>query len=284
MATTATTTATPPPGELAGDRRAVRRVRGLPGGRAVVGALLVAASAVGVFGAYLGAMAEPDVRYLVARATVDPGTRLDAAALRTLFEPRPLHLDDDLAARAVRLEDAESLLGRLVIAPMAPGDLLSRRAVVADGGIAAATTLSFAVDASAAVAGALHAGERVDVLATYGSGDGAYTAYVVRGVPLVAIAGDGGGGGLAGGVGRGSLTLTVAVSEPERVQALAHAVATADLVVTRSSRFDQEAHATPPPYRPAPDAPGPVPDVGGVAAADPDASPGPDTTAAEGEG
>jgi hypothetical protein len=165
--------------------------RTLPGGRAVVGALLVAAAAVGVFAAYLNATAEPSTRYLVARATVEPGTRITGIpTIAELFEARAIDLDPDLAARAVRLEDAESIVGRLVLAPLAPGELLSRSALVADGGVADANKISFAIDRSDALAGDLRVGERIDVLATYGSGDNAYTAYVVRGVPLVARSGD----------------------------------------------------------------------------------------------
>jgi hypothetical protein len=256
-------TSSAPDRELgAGDGRTVRRARTLPGGRAVVGALLVAASAVGVFAAYLSATSEPSTSYLVARSAVEPGTRLDSiATLADLFEPRAIDLDVDLARRAVRLEDAESLLGRLVLAPLAPGDLLPRTALVADGGVADAHKLSFAIDRSAALAGALEVGERLDVLATYGSGAGAYTAYVVRGVPLVARDGEVGGGGALGG--GGPLTLTVAVTSPEDVQALAHAVATAEIVVVRSTVAEGDRSRAPGPYSASPDRPGPAPDPSG---------------------
>jgi Flp pilus assembly protein CpaB len=257
------TTATDPRptvGDDAGDGRSVRRARTLPGGRAVVGALLVTAAAVSVFAAYLNATAEPDTSYLVASTTIDPGTRLtDITAVAERFEARPLDLDPDLAARAVALDDAGSLVGRLVVAPLEPGELLSRSAIVADGGVADAQTLSFPIDRASALAGALRPGERIDVLATYGSGDGAYTVYVVRGAPLVARGDEAGGSGLAGG-GGGPLVLTVAVSSPEDVQALAHAVATADLVVTRSTVGPDDEDPAPGAYTPDRDRPGPAPD------------------------
>jgi hypothetical protein len=255
------------------DGRSVRRARTLPGGRAVVGALLVAAAAVGVFAAYLNATAEPSTRYLVARATVEPGTRITGIpTIAELFEARAIDLDPDLAAQAVRLEDAESIVGRLVLAPLAPGELLSRSALVADGGVADANKISFAIDRADALAGDLRVGERIDVLATYGSGDNAYTAYVVRGVPLVARSGDPGSGGLGGGGSSGGpLTLTVAITAPEDVQALAHAVATADIVVTRSTVLEGDRGAAPPPYTASPDAPGPSPDPAGDPVGEPDA-------------
>jgi hypothetical protein len=287
------TTSAPAPEGGETDRRAVRRARSLPGGRAVVGALLVAAAAVGVFAAYLNATAEPATRYLVARATVEPGTRLTTIdVVSELFESRPIDLDADLARRAVRLEDAGSLVGRLVLAPLEPGELLARSGLVADGGVADAHKLSFAIDRSDALAGDLRVGERLDVLATYGSGDDAYTTYVVRGVPLVALAGDPGGSGGLGGGGGGPLTLTVAVTAPEDVQALAHAVATADVVVTRSTVSEGDRSRAPGPYTASRDRPGPAPDPSGdpvgaggssppVAGEDTDTDPGADTQDAD---
>jgi hypothetical protein len=259
-----TMTTTAPDRELvAGDGRAVRRTRTLPGGRAVVGGLLVAASAVGVFAAFLHATSEPSTSYLVARSTVEPGTRLDSiATLAELFEARAIDLDGDLARRAIRLDDADSLLGRLVLPPLEPGELLPRSALVADGGVAYAHKLSFAIDRSAALAGDLEVGERLDVLATYGSGADAYTAYVVRGVPLVARSGEVIGSGALGG-GGGPLTLTVAVTSPEDVQALAHAVATAEIVVVRSTVAEGDRSRAPGPYSASPDRSGPVPDPAG---------------------
>jgi hypothetical protein len=256
--------------------RAVRRARTLPGGRAVVGGLLVAAAAVGVFAAYLDAVAEPTTRYLVARADLEPGTRFESMdTVAASFESRAVDLAPDLAARAVRLEDAELLLGRLLLAPLQPGQLLAPGDLVADGGVADAHKLSFAVEPSAALAGDLRVGERLDVLATYGSGDGAYTVFVVRGVPLVARSGAGGSSGL--GSGGGPLTLTVAVTSPEDVQALAHAVATADIVVTRSTVAEGDARPAPGAYEPSRDRPGPAPDPAGdpVGTSGPDSAPDP---------
>lgn len=241
--------------------RRVRRVRGLPGSRAVVGALLVTAAAVGVFAAYLDAVAEPSTRYLVARADVQPGTRLATAELVSeLFELQPLALEGAVADRAFASDQLDGLLGQRIVVPLAPGDLLLRSGVVADGRVADAHTMSFAVDPAAALAGRLRAGEWVDVLATYGSGESGWTTYVVRGVLLVAVDRDD-GGALAG---RGPVTLTVAVETPDDVQALTHAVHTADVVVARSGgpggsagpdgSGGSDGSDTPAPYSPSRDA------------------------------
>lgn len=257
-------------------RRRIRRARGLPGGRAVVGALLVAGAAVGVFGAYLNATAEPTTTYLVANRSIEPGTRFAtiddvAAALSGVA----VDLHPEIAARAIPIEEADGLVGTVLISPFEPGDLLHRTDIVRDGGVPEAQTLSFSLPASDAVAGTLRAGERIDVLATYGQGDTAYTAYVVRGVPVIRVAG-GAGGGIGGG--GEDVSLTVAVTSLADVQALGHAVNTASVFVTRSAAEGE----TPGAYQPSRDDAGPAPDP----AADPvgvadDAPQAPDPDQAE---
>jgi hypothetical protein len=230
-------------------RRQLLRARGLPGGRAVVGALLVAASAVGIFAAYLQAITEPATDYLLADRTIEPGTRFASLDEVTAVVGRAaIDLPPTAAARAIPLEDLESLVGQVVVAPIERGDLLTRSAFVHDGGVADAHTLSFALPVTDAVAGALRPGERIDVVATRGAGGETFTELIVRGVPLVAVE------GVDGGVGSGAqLTLTVAVYELDDVLALSHAVATAELRVVRSThRGVSEVSAPAAVYRPAP--------------------------------
>jgi hypothetical protein len=241
--------------------RRIRRVRGLPGGRAVVGALLVAASAVGVFAAYLSATAEPSTAYLLAGRTIEPGTRF--ATLDDVLAAvgrAPLDLPPTAAGRAIAAEDAATLVGRVVVAPLERGDLLTRTAFVDDGGVADAQTLSFAVPEAAAVDGSLRPGERVDVVATHGAGGESFTAYVARGLPLLRVSAPDGSVGAPGQV-----TLTVAVSALDDVLALSHAAASAEVRVTRSTAAPQDTDPAPGAYRPAPLAEGPRPEV----AADP---------------
>lgn len=235
----------------AGTARRVRRVRGLPGGRAVVGAFLVAAAAVGVFAAYLDATAAPRTSFLVARTSVDPGTRIpDAQTLAELFELRPIALEGQIAERAVAGEAVEEVVGQLVVSPLAPGDLVLRSGLVPDDSVWGAEQLSFAIDPAMAVDGRLRPGEHIDVLATYGTGASSWTAYVVRDVPLVRIA-----GGEGGGLGASPLVITVALPSAVDVQALAHAVHTADVVVSRSAATRAEDEATPDAYQPVFDPP-----------------------------
>ncbi|MCA1783837.1 MAG: hypothetical protein LC679_17190, partial [Intrasporangiaceae bacterium] len=117
--------------------------------------------------------------------------------------------------------------------------------------------MSFSVPRADAVAGGLVPGERIDVLATYTLSGESFTAFIVRGVPLVGSeAGTGSGGG--------SVTLTVAVSNLEDVQALGHAVNTASVFVTRSTASGQDADRAPGAFVPSADAPGPLPDPAGI--------------------
>lgn len=233
-----------------GAAREVRRSRRLPGGRAVVGALLVTVAAVATFVAYLNATAEPTTTYLVALETLDPGTRFDDVNQATaVFGSATVDLPDPLRARAIPVAEVESLVGQVLVAPLGRGELVTRTAIVDDGGADPSQTMSFAIARTAAVGGALRPGERVDILATFGSGDAAYTTYVVRAVPLLGVT------GLDGGVVDGSseLILTVAVSDPVQAQALGHAVNTADLFVVRAPSQDGD-DATPGVYRPSAEA------------------------------
>jgi Flp pilus assembly protein CpaB len=265
----------------AGDRQ-VRRARGLPGGRAVVGALLIAAAAVGVTSAYLSATADPTTAYVVAATTVEPGTRFETLEqVQATFGQALVELTPSLAERAIPATSLASLVGQVVIAPLERGDLLTRTVVLDDGQVAPAQTMSFAIARTDAVGGVLRPGERIDVLATYGSSDGAYTSFVVRGVPLLRLtAPDGGELGAAG-----ELVLTVAVTSLDDVLALGHAINTADVFVTRSTSSPGDADAAPGAYRPSPDGVGPVPDpaapggpsdLGGSEAAATDANPSTD--------
>lgn len=238
-------------------RRRVRRARSLPGGRAVVGALLVTAAAVATFATHLSATAEPTTSYLVAIDAVEPGTRFgNGDELREVFGSVNVELASPIDERAILVEELDTLIGRVLIAPLSRGDLVTRTVVVDDGGVAPAQTLSFALPRNAAVGGTLRPGERIDVLATYGGGDSAYTAYIVRGVPLLRITGpDGEPVGAAS-----ELVLTVAVTELADVQALGHAITTASVFVTRSTAGPGDLDNAPGPFRVDPTAPGPIPD------------------------
>jgi hypothetical protein len=229
-------------------QRQIRRRRTLPSGRAVAGGLLVVASTVGVFAAYLNATAEPSTAYLVAGRMMEPGTRLTSLDdVVDAFGQTPLDLPPTAAARAIPVEDLEGLVGQVVVAPLERGDLVTKTVLVRDGGVPDAHALSFSLPSEDAVGGNLRAGERIDVVATHGTGADPFTAFVVRGVPLSRVSANDGALGDSG-----RITLTVSVPSLDDVLALSHAIATAELRVVRSTSPSDDAGDRGRVFRPAP--------------------------------
>lgn len=204
--------------------RAVRPRRGLPGGRAVLGGLLVTVAAVGTFAAYGDATAGPTTAYAVAAADLPAGHRIGPGDvdLRTMDLPAPL------AVRAFSSPDA--LAGAVALAPLAEGELVQAGALLPPGAAPEpAAELSFAVPADRAVNGTLRPGETVDVLATYGTGTAAETVVVVRGALL--LGNDEG----REAIGTATRVLTVALDEPDDVLALTHAARAGEVTVVRAT-------------------------------------------------
>jgi Flp pilus assembly protein CpaB len=226
--------------------RRIRRTRGLPGSRAVVGALLVTAAAVGVFAAYLNATATPDTSYVVVQGDVPIGTVLTEPLLTdtTRFGLLAVDLPPELAANAVPADEALALAGLRTTAALTAGDLLSRSALADSSVDDDVVALSFEVDVARAVAGSLEPGERVDVAVTYGSAADAYTLYVARNVLVTDI------GAARGGIEGEALILTLAVPDDERVLALVQAFNTGQVVVSRAAAGAGEAGASIPAYEP----------------------------------
>ena len=108
-------------------RQATARTLGgrsaLPRGRAVLGALLVAVSAVGLLVAHQAATRTDEQLWLVATHDVAFGARITSDDL-TLA---PMHLYSTTASRAFR--DGHGVVGRIARSPIAAGDLVQRGAV-----------------------------------------------------------------------------------------------------------------------------------------------------------
>jgi Flp pilus assembly protein CpaB len=203
--------------------RAVRRRRGLPGSRAVVGGLLVAASAVGLFAAATGSDGGPGHSYVVARQELPAGARLQASDL----ELAPMELAPAVRSRA--FDNAQVLVGATLVSPLGAGELVQSSAVVARKGDASSRELSFTVERGRLGTG-VKQGERVDLLATYGSGTDAFTMVVVRSALLLVIDRPRTSTGDAG-----PTTVTVAVDDPNDVLALAHALQLGKITLVRST-------------------------------------------------
>ena len=203
--------------------RAVRRRRGLPGSRAVVGGLLVASSAVGLFAVASGSAEGPSHSYVVTRHELAAGTRLQQSDL----ELATMELAAGVRARV--FDSAQPLVGATLVSPLGAGELVQSSAVVARRGDAASRELSFTLERGRLGVG-VKQGERADLLATYGSGNDAFTVVVVRQALLVAIerprtsAGDG-----------GAAAVTVAVDDPADALALAHAIQQGKVTLVRAT-------------------------------------------------
>lgn len=227
-APTGTTTATT---EEESPGRRVRRRRSLPGGRAVAGAFLITAAAVGVFAAYLSATAAPSDEWVVAASDVPRGTLLEAGMLDTVAIDVPLAQQESL----VDASAMDSVVGRVTLGPVRAGDLLQWTTVLAVEPPAGSSTFTFALPSSrVAHRGDLAAGDTIDVVATYSD----TTTYVARDVEL-----------LLNPVGTDSGTsLTVAVGSPDTVLAIANALDSAQVHVLRSPPDGDGEH--PAPFRP----------------------------------
>ncbi len=216
--------------------RAVRRRRGLPGSRAVVGGLLVAAAAVGLFAATSSSQAGPDHSYVVARQDLAAGTRLQVSDLQLV----PMELSDGLRSRV--FERAEPLVGATLLAPLGAGELVQSSAVVARKADTASREVTFTLERGQ-MGTAIKQGERVDLLATYGTGNDAFTVVVVRQALLVGVERARTSSGESG-----PATVTVALDDSADSVALAHAIQLGKITLVRATGAPPLA-GVPPTYR-----------------------------------
>ncbi len=189
----------------------------------MAGALLVATAAVGLFSASTRAGQGSRQPYVVASRPLAPGARIEAPDLAV----QHLHLSPAVAARA--FADRSAVVGATVVAPLAPGELVQASAVVARRSGPASRELSFTIEPGRVGTG-LRDGERVDLLATYGSATDGFTAVIVRQALLVSL--EASTGSLGGG---SPVTVTVALEEAPDALALAHAVQVGKVTVVRAT-------------------------------------------------
>jgi Flp pilus assembly protein CpaB len=201
--------------------RVIERRRGLPGGRAAVGGLLMAIAAVGVFLAYTEASTDPSDPIVVTARSIRVGQVIGADDLRVVAGELPR------AARAGTFESSDALLGRVALGPLAEGEIIQAAAVTSDQASVRTHEVALTLPREQIAVGRLKPGERVDVFVTYDE----RTSSVVRGAEVVQIA----------GVGDSSLTtvreITVVVAVPsgDVVAALVHALRTGEVTVVRST-------------------------------------------------
>jgi hypothetical protein len=203
--------------------RIIARRPGLPGGRAVVGALLVVTAGVGTF--TLGGRGDggPSTRYPVLLHGIDPGQVIAAADV----DWRPMELDPDVAGRTFRAPD--EIVGAVALEPMAAGDLLQAGDVARGAAAPSPAQLTIPVPADRTPPD-LRRGERIALLATYGSGDSATTVRAVHAATVLRYDAE---GDSIGGSGEGRLTM--ALDDPAALIAAAHAAQVAELTVVRTT-------------------------------------------------
>jgi Flp pilus assembly protein CpaB len=194
----------------------------------VTGGFLVALAALGVFVAARGASQRSSHDYVVVGRDVVAGTTLTRADL-TLSS---MDLPEDLAARS--FTDPAALVGRIAVAHLAPGDLVQASTVVGGDAADSRVQLSIPVERARAMDGLLQPGERVDVLATYGT-DGGQTLVVTRGAEVRRVD-NGARGALATS---DSTILTLAVADPDEVLAVTHASQAGKVTIVRSTGVQQ---------------------------------------------
>ena len=214
--------------------------RSLPGSRAVVGGLLVAAAAVGLFSVASKAGRHPAQSYVVAAHALAAGTRLEAGdvALESMsLSP---------AARARAFGDPAVLGGATLLTALEPGELVQASAVVAKIGESGSREMSFTVERGH-LSPAINPGETIDLVATYGTGNDAYTVGVARGVLVVGL--ERGRSGLGE---TGPVLVTVALDHGAEAVALAHAAQAGKLTVIRTTGVPSDGAPAPPFRQPAP--------------------------------
>jgi Flp pilus assembly protein CpaB len=177
--------------------------------------------------------ADDSHKVAVAATDIESGRPLTEADVRWV----DVRLPPELADRAVRPDDVDSLDGAVAASAIPAGELLSEadlRPIAAEGGRRA---MSIPVDPSRAVNGDLEPGDRVDVLVARG---GQVTVVVADAEVLDVM--DQGSGGLGAVAADFAITLAVDVRES---QLLTAAIADGEFVVTRSTGAESAAQAPP---------------------------------------
>jgi hypothetical protein len=206
-------------------RRVVDRRMGLPGARAIVGGLLVAAAGVCTFVAWQQASGAADASYAVASRPILPGQSLTADDVRFV----PIDLPAGLASTA--FVDGSGIEGRVALGPIGEGELVQLGQVSDPGQAGPAAELSFSIAQDRAVGGRLRSGDLVDVFVTDDGG----TTPVAEGVQIVdAATHDSGSFGSTG-----ELTITVTIADPALREPLIQAVREGEVTLVRSTHMSR---------------------------------------------
>lgn len=213
---------------------------GLPSGRAVLGGLLVTLAALGTYVVASGADDTDPTQVLTVVHPVDPGATLHRDDLVTTA------LDAGESLTAHTFTDPTLLQGAVVLAPLRQGaPVLASQVHLASpddpAPEVASHELSLRLARDRAVDGMIDRGERVDVLATYGTGERATTVVVVRDAVVVRIGAD--TDATLGS--EGGITLTLLLPDDDAVLRTTHAKDVAELTLVRATRDQNQPDGAP---------------------------------------
>ena len=197
----------------------ITRRKALPGGRAVLGGVLMAVAVVGVFLAYEQAGQAPSDPIVVAARPIRLGEVLEATDLRTIH--------GELPGGAVGFAHVESLIGRVVLGPIDEGEIVQPGSITDERSAEPVHEVAITLPGRQIAVGRLKPGERVDVFVTYDD----RTTSVVRGAQVVQIEAE----DSASLTSDREISLVVAVPSDQAVAALVHALRTGDVTVVRST-------------------------------------------------
>jgi len=181
----------------------------------------------------------PTEQYVVARHALTIGSRVEASDLTSAALHVPTGALHSRVFTAVR-----PLIGAVVVAPIAAGELVQASAVVAAGAAPTERQIAVPLDAARAVGGRLQPGELVDVIATFGSGGDAFTVAVVHRARVVTT---NSGRGTLGD--RQSAVILLSVASADDAVAIAHAVAAGQISLVRVSGVNTATGDETSPYR-----------------------------------
>ena len=196
-----------PASNIESARRTIMARRSLPSGRAVVGALLVTISALGLYAANRAAAAPPETTWLVARRDIPSGHRITAS---DLGRARMQLIGE---TEAVSFSDPGEVIGHLSISPVAKDELLQRSDIAAHrAATGTARRLTLDLTAAQGLNGQIAPGDLVDITAT--GADPGSTQLIVRSALISSVdSGDRGGVGAGGGI-----TVSLVVADADSAQ------------------------------------------------------------------
>ncbi|MGQ0434811.1 MAG: SAF domain-containing protein [Microthrixaceae bacterium] len=201
--------------------RVIQRRPGLPGGRAVLGGLLMAIAASGVFAAYAGAGKAPQEALVVASRDIRVGETIEADDIHLVRGALPA----GASARAFSSE--REVIGRVALGPIGTGELVQAGAITAERPRAAGVEVAITLPREQIAVGRLKQGERVDVYVT----DDQRTSSVVRDAEVVMIASREDGSLTS----EREISIVISVPSDDAVAALVHALRPGAVTVVRST-------------------------------------------------